>query len=203
MKATGARQVASKEQEENNLAQTSTLAHTPSSNTTQQGTLKHVSTKSESNRVAMMSQLTRVEIQVSGHQVKTVIGKGGRNLQKIKEFSQVRKIEINHKDEFVLTGSESAVERAKVLINQIAVGDESGIGHTKETLTIDSKHVQEIIGKKGAAIKSTQESTGAYIEVQTSEVEGESKVIMTGPTESARLAKLLMQGYSKNQMGNS
>ena len=92
--------------------------------------------------------------------VKAVIGPHGDRINKIKEKTKVKQIELNDDVKtFTIVGTEEQVKAAKQLMTDIIEGRLEAIQETTITTQFSSTKIREVIGPKGSIVKMTQDVT--------------------------------------------
>jgi len=172
-------------------------------------------------------------ISVPASRVGLVIGRGGENIKYLQMTSGAR-IQVN-KDPTLdapdmrsieLSGTPAQIERAERMIEDIGLHDRQqpqSSGHSmpqgdKLEMMIPNSRTGAVIGKGGETIRSLQQRSGAYINIQGDrDVQPGSSdrlCTITGPKESCEAAKRLIEeimnapyqaparhGYSQQQYG--
>jgi hypothetical protein len=94
----------------------------------------------------MKDQITTEDVTVENGNVKAVIGLKGNTINRIKEATKARKIELNDsKRVFTITGCPASIVAAKKMIMDIASGNLACIGETSTVINIPSSKVREVI----------------------------------------------------------
>ena len=105
--------------------------------------------------------------------VKAVIGPHGDRINKIKEMTKVKQIELNDDVKtFTIVGTEGQVKAAKQLMKDIIEGRLEAIQETTVTTQFSSKKIREVIGPKGSIIKMIHDVTRTHIEIKETLIQG-------------------------------
>ena len=121
--------------------------------------------------------------------VKAVIGPHGDRINKIKEMTKVKQIELNDDVKtFTIVGTEGQVKAAKQLMKDIIEGRLEAIQETTVTTQFSSKKIREVIGPKGSIIKMIQDVTRTHIEIKETLIQGIAEAQVTGPKDATEEA---------------
>jgi heterogeneous nuclear rnp K-like protein 2 len=139
-----------------------------------------------------------IRMLIDNHQVGGIIGKGGANVKRVREetnvFLSILKAEFRNVQErvMVLKGTVAQIARAATLIAELLVEvanrkqeEMGGTDTTEIRFLVQAQAVGAIIGKQGAVIKETQADTGARIKVSNEPLpqSTEKSVGITGTSE--------------------
>ena len=157
------------------------------------------------------------EMLIPGHKVGLVIGKGGETIKQLQEQTGAKMIIIQDTNQQAeqkplrITGTPESVERAKAEVFKIlnqqdnsrtggrwGAGCPSGGGDKDkmEYVMVASNKVGLVIGKGGETIKSINQASGAYVEIDRNAPPDavEKNFIIRGSAEAVKSAKNMVLG---------
>ncbi|KAJ3050725.1 hypothetical protein HK097_008274 [Rhizophlyctis rosea] len=157
-------------------------------------------------------------MQVPGHKVGLVIGRGGETIHSLQDRSGAKIAVTPETDEdrntqmrtITMTGTPQAVDTARDLIHELVNsqpqgrgGPGGGFGPT-ETMLVHHERVGLIIGRGGETIKAIQHQCGVKINIDpTTLPDGNRNVTISGPQDAIERAKELIWEKVQPRQGGS
>jgi len=148
----------------------------------------------------MLENNFQIKVPIFSQYLKFVIGKGGANINRIRQETDVR-IDINasnteSQDEIVLTGKKENCEKAQAQIKEI----ESEMANITELeIIIPAKFHNSIIGQGGRLIRSISEECGGVSIHFPTAAKKSDKVCIRGPKEEVMKAKKILVEMSNEK----
>mmetsp|Transcript_144269 Transcript_144269/g.462070 ORF Transcript_144269/g.462070 Transcript_144269/m.462070 type:complete len:587 (-) Transcript_144269:125-1885(-) len=136
-----------------------------------------------------------------------LLGLKGATIETIRQVSGVVKchmvekgsVDRNGSISIQIVGTAQCVEQCHQLINNLQLGDHSGIGHSTTYVMIDSSVIGKIMGAKGQTVREMTDRTGCYIEIQQypeqGVFDGQPKLFIAGPPENVESAVSLVERF--------
>lgn len=137
----------------------------------------------------MEETIIEVPARIKGH----LLGLHGQTIELVRKTSGVVKCHLEEKGKggpkgggtcsVIVVGSKACVKECRILIDNIARGDHSGIGHSTTYVSIDREVVGKIMGHKGQTVRELGQVTGCYIEIIQDDPE-RPQLFLAGPPDS-------------------
>jgi len=144
-------------------------------------------------------QLDVATVTVEEKKIGVIIGPKGQRINELKEKSGVTNIETNS-CVFTITGPAEAVEKCRIAIEEL-----NTLGYTsllyedfgKESITVNSTLLPEIIGKKGVAIIAIKEKCGVEIDIPKDTGKKKTVITIAGSKQNAQKARECIEDIKK------
>eukprot|EP00927_Polykrikos_kofoidii_P018324 TRINITY_DN1847_c0_g1_i1.p1 TRINITY_DN1847_c0_g1~~TRINITY_DN1847_c0_g1_i1.p1 ORF type:complete len:994 (-),score=192.62 TRINITY_DN1847_c0_g1_i1:508-3489(-) len=134
-----------------------------------------------------------------------LLGYRGLTIQKVKERSGVTRLHIpphekeraklQHTIPIEVQGTPEQVDLCRLLLDGIAAGNQSDLGHTTTYVSVEPSVIGKLMGYKGKTVKEMTDATGAYIEIQQDRSKGMQdtpQLFIAGPPEAVEKAAQLI-----------
>ena len=116
------------------------------------------------------------QVNIESENVKAIIGPRGDRINKIRETTGVKRVELNEDVKtFTVIGTAEQIQAAKILMKDIAAGHLEGLQETSVITQFSTSKTRDIIGPQGETVKKIQEVTRTHIELRETLVEGISQ----------------------------
>ncbi|XP_076803941.1 vigilin-like isoform X2 [Clavelina lepadiformis] len=141
----------------------------------------------------------RIEVPIFKQYHKNVIGKGGSNIRKIREETNTQiELPTENSDSEVITiiGKKADCEKARKLIREI---EREQANIVEESLSIESKLHNSLIGAKGRLIRSVMDECGGVQIHFPTDSSGSNTVTIRGPPDDVKKAKTQLLQIAKQK----
>jgi len=152
---------------------------------------------------SMVEKSFRLQVPILKQYHKNIIGKGGANIKKIREETSTQinmPSESSNDDIITVVGKKADCEKARAMIREIE-SKEAKI--TEETIKIDAKLHQYLIGKGGLGVKRVKQECGNVQIHFPSGDSGSDSVTVRGEPEFVKKAKEQLLEMAQNREENS
>lgn len=151
---------------------------------------------------------SQVCIEFPSNKMGQLLGYRGITIQKVKERSGVQRLHIppdqKEKAKYQATipielgGTSEQINHCRALLNAVCLGDQSELGHSCTTVSVEPSVIGKLMGFKGKTVKELTDATGAYIEIQQDRNRGMTdtpQLFVAGPPQAVESAVALVQRF--------